>query len=80
METTKRSPGAMVVELLNVFAWLALGTGAIAALAWWISPILGSITSMFLIFVWTFGVAPILAGRMVAALIIYFRERKRARG
>lgn len=74
---TTKTAGTTVVDLLKAFILLALGTCAIVALAWWISPILGSITSMFLIFVWTFGVAPAFAGRMLAALIIFFRQRRR---
>lgn len=74
---TTKTASTMIVDLLKAFVLLALGTLAIIYLAWWISPILGSITAMFCIFVWLFGVAPQFAGRMIAALIIYFRARRR---
>lgn len=76
MSTTQKSNGSKVMELLKVFIGLLLWTGLIVAATWWISPILGSITALFLAFLWTFAIAPRLAGQMVAALILYFREKR----
>lgn len=74
---TTKTAGTMIVDLLKAFVLLALGTSIIVVLTWWINPILGSITTMFCIFVWVFGAAPQFFGRMLAALIIYFRQRRR---
>jgi hypothetical protein len=76
MVTTQKSNGSKVMDLLKVLVGLLIWTGLIVAAAFWISPVLGSITALFAAFVWTFFIAPRLAGQMVAALIIYFREKR----
>lgn len=73
---TKKTTGATVKGLLKVLVGLLLWTGAIVALAFWINPVLGTITALFVAFVWTFFIAPRLAGQMVAALVLYFREKR----
>lgn len=71
-----KNTGATVKGLLKVFVGLLLWTGAIVAAAFWINPVLGTITALFAAFVWTFFIAPRLAGQMVAALILYFRQKR----
>lgn len=72
---TKQAAGTTVRGLIKVLIGLLLWTGVIVAAAFWISPVLGAVTALFLAFVWTFGIAPRLAGQMVAALVIYFRDK-----
>lgn len=73
---TKQAAGAKVRGLIKVLVGLLIWTGVIVAAAFWISHVLGAITALFLAFVWTFGIAPRLAGQMVAALVLYFREKR----
>jgi hypothetical protein len=73
---TTKTTGATVRTLLKVFVGLLLWTGLLVAATFWINPVLGTITAIFAAFVWTFGIAPRLAGQMVAALILYFREKR----
>lgn len=71
----QRTGGETVRELFKTLVGLMLLAAGLVALAFWINPILGTITAFFVGFTWLF-IAPVLAGRMVAALIIYFRGRK----
>lgn len=64
--------------LLKVFVGLVLWTGLIVAVCFWIDPVLGTIVSFLLAFLWTFGIAPRLAGQMVAALILARNRRQMA--
>ena len=75
-EAHPRVGWSKVLELLKVLLGLLLWTALLVAGAFWISPILGTITAFFAAFVWAFFIAPRLAGQMVAALIVRSREKR----
>ena len=65
-----------VKKLIKVFFGLLMWTGLITLVTFWVSPILGTITVLFLAFLWTFAIAPRLAGQLVAAIILARKESK----
>lgn len=65
--------GTTVRELLKLLAKLILLATGIVVLAFWINPVLGTITAFFVCFTWLF-IAPVMAGRLLAALMLSRRK------
>lgn len=72
---TTKTTGTTVKDLLKVLVGLILMAIGIVVFAFWINPILGTITAFFVCFAWLF-IAPPLAVQMVVALLLARRQRK----
>lgn len=74
-EAHQRAEGETTVrELLKLLVMQILLATGIVVLAFWIDPVLGSITALFVCFAWLF-IAPVMAGWMLAALM---RSRRKS--
>ena len=68
--------GLSVRQLLKVLAAAILASCVVVALAFAANQVLGVFALLLVGFTFTFGIAPALAGRMIAALILACRERQ----
>ncbi len=80
---TTANPGTLGVRaLLKILVAAILACSLVVGLAFWIHPVLGFFALLLTGFMFTFGVAPALAGQMIKALILarQVRQAKQVEG